>query len=529
MTAENRLPETAYRLQIATTHAQSGRFQEMLAICQSLITEHDHDMNILLDVGTLLFSYGFLSHARQCFDRAYALDPSDLRLLANLANVARESGIHDKSRRLYALLLKKLPQHPVVRRNALVSLEYDPKVPNAERLLEAKNWGEWAIAQAGGWRPRPSGLPLRDRPLRVAYVSADLCQHTVGLFVKHVIKAHDIAKVVAFAYSAGQLNDWVTDEIRQYSQFRNVVTLDDEHLAALIRQDNIDVLIDLSGHTAGSRLTVFAHRPAPLMVSWLGYFATTGLAYLDAVLLDEWHAPDGMECQFVEPIVRLSSGRFCYQPVPWAPAEIAPLPAIQNGYITFGSFNNTAKYNPEVFWLWTRILIAVSGSRLCLKWRTLVDADLCQSIVASFVQQGIAAERIECRGASFHADVLKEYADIDIALDPFPFTGGLTSCEALWMGVPVVTWPQSRVVSRQTYALLGAIGLVELAAQNAENYVAIAVQLAADRERLVMLRNSLRTRMQASTLMDVTGFCRNFEQILRALYNKIVIDENDVQ
>jgi predicted O-linked N-acetylglucosamine transferase (SPINDLY family) len=255
-----------------------------------------------------------------------------------------------------------------------------------------------------------------------------------------------------------------------------------------------------------------------VQVSWLGYFATTGLSCMDAVLLDDWHAPQGAEAQFVEAIVRLPGGRFCYTPVPFAPAKVAPPPCIATGYVTFGSFNNTAKLNPGVFEVWSRVLAAVSDSRLVIKWRTFQDETLCQSVREAFAQRGITPERIELRGASFHADVLKEYADIDIALDPFPFTGGLTSCEALWMGVPVVTWPQSRVVSRQTFAFLSAIGLPELAAQDAEGYVRIAVELAADSGRLAALRNEMRTRMQASPLMDVPGFTRQLEQCLIELY-----------
>ena len=173
-----------------------------------------------------------------------------------------------------------------------------------------------------------------------------------------------------------------------------------------------------------------------MQVSWLGYFATTGLQYMNAVLLDDWHAPAGAQSQFVEPIIRLPAGRICYQPVPFAP-PVSPAPCLINGFITFGSFNNTGKYNPRVFDVWAQVLASVPNSRLVLKWRTFNDAALGQSVTDAFTQRGIHPQRLDLRGPSFHADVLKEYADIDIALDPFPFTGGLTSCEALWMGVPL--------------------------------------------------------------------------------------------
>ena len=365
------------------------------------------------------------------------------------------------------------------------------------------------------------------RRLRIGYVSADLCQHTVGLFVTDVLQAHESPSggvganpVAVFAYSSGQVTDWVTQVIRATCTWREVAGLDDAALAALIRQDQIDVLIDLSGHTAGSRLTVFAHRPAPVQVAWLGYFATTGLRYIDAVLLDEWHAPAGTQAQFAEPIVHLPGGRMCYQPVPWAPA-VAPPPCVQAGHITFGCFNNTGKLNAGVFDVWSQVLAAVPRSRLVLKWRSLADEPLCDSIRMAFGDRGIDPGRIELRPASFHVDVLQQYADIDIALDPFPFTGGLTSCEALWMGVPVITWPQGRVVSRQTFAFLSAIGLAELAAKDAADYVHIAKTLAADPSRLAKLRISLRNSLQASPLMDVAGFTRQLEATLSDLHSTI--------
>lgn len=514
-------------LQTAQQHAQRGRFPQMLAECRSILETPNVQPAALLEVGVLLLNFGFLSQARICFEKARALSPNDLVPTINLANVARDMGNHAEAWGLYSKLLTQLPDHPVIRRNALTSQEYDPEVADTERRAHAHAWGRWAIARNGGFRPRPNLIPLDGRPLRIGYVSADLCQHTVGLFVKDVLKAHDPKRVQVFAYSAGQARDWVTDEIRASCIFRDVTTLDDAALASQIRADNIDVLADLSGHTAGSRLTAFAHRPAPAMVSWLGYFASTGLPYLDAVLLDQWHAPRCIDEHFVEPIIRLTHGRFCYQPVPWAPAKVSSPAFERNGHITFGCFNNTAKFNASVFNLWSNILTQTPNSRLILKWRTFNDDSFRQQIANAFVQRGIAADRIELRGPSFHAKLLEEYADIDIALDPFPFTGGLTSCEALWMGVPVITWPQSRVVSRQTFAFLNQIGLPELAAQTAEDYVRIAIQLAHDRERLAKLRATLRDRMHASSLMDVWTFTRQLEDTFFDLYRRIEAEEKE--
>ena len=515
-------------LQQAQIYAQSGQFFELLRLCEQLVATNSQDSGLLLDIGVLLQNFGFITPAKDCFMRVQARTQEDVRVLVNLANLARDSGNHEEARQLYANLLLHYPNSPVIRRNALVSLEYDSAVTDAERFNMALAWGEWALANAGGIKPRPNLTPLNNRQLRIAYVPADLCQHTVGLFIKDVLTAHDPIKTSIFVYSAGQVNDWVTDIIKSATQFRDVAALNDMALAELIRKDSIDVLVDLSGHTAGSRLTVFAHRPAPVQVSWLGYFATTGLSCMDAVLLDQWHAVSGIETQFIEPIVRLPRGRFLYQPVPWAPAEISLLPCLTTNYITFGCFNNSTKLNARVFDVWARILIAVPNSRLVLKWRTFNDDGFTRSIRQAFSTRGIATERLELRGPSFHVDMLKEYADIDIALDPFPFTGGLTSCEALWMGVPVVTWPQSQVVSRQTFAFLSAIGLEELAAHDADDYVRIAVALAQDKAYLATLRNSMRMRMQGSVLMDLPSFTSQLEQCLIDLYRNIYTNEQDI-
>lgn len=507
-------PAHASTLALARQHAEAGRFTPFLALCREL-RDASPEVSVQLDTGALLAAYGFLSDARLCYENSLSADPTDLRAKVNLANVARDAGQHGEARRLYAELLERLPNHPVIRRNALSSVEYDPAVSDPERVTQAKAWGSWAIQRAGGHRPRPARHPLAQRPLRLGYVSPDLCQHTVGLFVKEVLKAHDRGRVEVLAYSAGQQKDWVSAEIAAACTVREASTLDDTALAEQIRADGIDLLIDLSGHTAGSRLTVFAHRPAAVMVSWLGYFATTGLPTLDAVLLDPWHAPPETDHQFVEPIIRLPQ-RLCYSPVPFAPA-VAAAPFLRNGHFTFGSFNNSAKYNPAVFDLWASILRAVPRSRLILKWRTFNDEAFRHEVVRLFGDRGVEPDRIELRGPSFHAELLKEYADIDIALDPFPFTGGLTTCEALWMGVPVITWPQTRVVSRQSFAFLNAIGLTELVAKDADDYQRIALALANKPERLLELRTTLRSRMQASALCDVPGFTRSLEDTLIGL------------
>jgi protein O-GlcNAc transferase len=494
--------------------ASSGQFTELITLCRTLIAAPDAPINQLLDVGVLLYNSGFLSAAENCFERAKAQDPADLRAEVNLANLARDRGQHTKSRHMYAGLLLRLPNHPAIRRNLLIGLEYDPQVSAAERLAKAKDWGKWAIA--GNERPRPPSPDLKNRQLRVGYISADFCQHTVGILVHKVLAAHQ--QTQPFAYSAGPIHDEITDVIRQTCQFRNIAKLSDLELARLIQEDQIDVLVDLSGHTAGSRLKVFALRPAPVQISWLGYFASTGLPYIDAVYLDSDHAPLGTDALFTEKIIHLAKGRFCYSPMPFAPANVAPPPCFENGYISFGSFNNTAKYNAEVFDCWAKILLAVPHSRLILKWRNYNDEALQAATRQAFADLGVNPDRIHLRGPSFHNDLLKQYADIDIALDPFPFSGGLTSCEALWMGVPLITLAQDRVVSRQGLAIANTIGHPEWVALNSDQYIQIAITLANNPEQLGQLRQSLRQQMRPLT--DVAGFTQALEQQLILSYQQ---------
>jgi protein O-GlcNAc transferase len=505
----------------ARQYAWAGRSARMLAACQTCVDAYGQQAGVLMALGQLFLEFGYLDNGRLCFERLIRRQPAHLGARLSLAGLALQSGDPAGAVKAYLALLSEYPEHPTIRRNALLALQYDPAAAEAWRLQQARDWGAWAMQRVGPPRLRPVRVPLAGRPLRVGYLSADFCQHTVGLFIKPVLEAHDPVAVEVFAYHAGEHEDEVTQAIRAVSVWRAVGGLEDAALAALIRQDAIDVLVDLSGHTRGSRLAVMAYRPAPIQVSWLGYFATTGLPVVDAVLLDEWHAPPGTEAAFVEPIVRLPRGRFCYQPIPDAPEVSPELPSRLTGRVTFASFNNTAKLNAAVIGVWARVLRSVPDARLVLKWRTWVDGPLCRRLQDAFAREGVAPERVELRPASFHQAMLGEYAEVDVALDPFPFTGGLTSCEALWMGVPVVTWPQSSVVSRQTFALLSVLDLSAWAASDADAYVATAVRLAREVAEREQLRATLRARMQASPLMQVPEFTRSLEATLRGLFAEL--------
>jgi predicted O-linked N-acetylglucosamine transferase (SPINDLY family) len=508
------------QLSVAQNHAHFGQNEQCIAICNDLLKGYFSDKELILKVGSLFLGYGFLSNARDCLSNGLKIFPADADLLMAFANTLLQLGKTEQCQAIYQELLDHSPDNPRVLRNLIFLSEYLPFSSNHERLELAKKWGELAIKKAGGPHGR---VPFKNLPLkkiRLGYVSADFCQHTVGILIKNILAKHNTDQFEVFCYSNGNIHDAVTDTITKQCHFVEVANLSDAELASRIRSDGIDTLIDLSGHTGGSRLATFAYRPAPVQVSWLGYYATTGLDSIDAVMLDRWHLHDEIDSQFIEPVISLPIGRWCYFPAIDPAPLITDPPSIQNGFITFGSFNNTLKYNQEVYAVWAKILLAIPKSRLILKWRTFNDPEFRQYVLEQFHALELDASRIELRGPSSHIDMLAQYKEIDIALDPFPFSGGVTSCEALYMGVPVITWLQNRVVSRQTYAFLSSIDHPELATQDEQEYVQKAIELAGSLELLMQYRKTLRETMLTSPLMQTTQFTKSLEATLIELLNQ---------
>jgi len=291
------------------------------------------------------------------------------------------------------------------------------------------------------------------------------------------------------------------------------VGLDDAAAAQLIHDDGVHVLIDLSGHSAHNRLPVFAWKPALVQVSWLGYFATTGVAEIDYLIADPWTLPEKEEQYFTEKIWRLPETRMCFT-APAAEVAVSALPALRNGYVTFGCFNNLTKMNDAVVALWARVLAAVPGSRLFLKAKQFTEEAVRQATIERFAAHGVGGERLMIEGPESRAAYLAAYQRVDVVLDPFPFTGGTTSAEALWMGVPVLTLAGERLVSRQGVGLLMNAGLSDWVAADADDYVRRAAAHAADLESLATLRSRLRAQVLASPVFDAERFARHLENAL---------------
>jgi predicted O-linked N-acetylglucosamine transferase (SPINDLY family) len=351
-----------------------------------------------------------------------------------------------------------------------------------------------------------------------------LRNHPVGFFVEDMLAAlvsNASGRLEIFAYPNHFRTDAVSERIKACCQgWHSAVGLSDESLVRRIRDDDIDILIDLSGHTANNRLPMFAWKPAPVQASWLGYLGTTGVAAMDYLIADPRTLPETEEAHFTEKIWRLPETYLCFTP-PEGDVQVSALPAIANGFITFGCFNNLTKINDAVVALWARVLASVPDSRLFLKAKQLRDASVLQNIVERFAMHGIDSRRLLLEGTvPQRSEHLMTFHRVDIALDPFPYPGITTSVESLWMGVPVLTLAGERFLSRQGVGLLMNAGLTEWIAADADDYVARAILHAGDMQRLAALRDGLRQRVLASPIFDAPRFARHFEIALRGMWQK---------
>lgn len=361
-----------------------------------------------------------------------------------------------------------------------------------------------------------------NRRLRVGYVSPDFRQHSVAYFIEPILAHHDPEQIETVGYANVAVPDTVTDRLRSLTnEWCDVYHLNDDRFAERVRADGIDILVDLAGHTGSNRLPVFARKPAPIQVTYLGYPNTTGLDCMDYRLTDAWADPPGLtDDYYTEELIRLPGCFLCYNPPITAP-PVMELPAKTIGRITFGSFTNLPKLTPEVIALWSPILHAVPTARLILKVRWFEDEPIRTRYLAMFAEHNIDSTRVKLIGlipdTNHH---LAFYGNIDIALDSFPYNGTTTTCEALWMGVPTIALAGRTHVSRVGFSLLTAVGLPELIAANPEEYVALAVALAADWNQLAQLRASLRKRVAGSPLYDAIAHTRSIEAKYRSLWQR---------
>jgi len=435
-----------------------------------------------------------------------------------LANCYNRLGRAADAIREYRETYRLAPEFHHALTSVLGTLNAVPGAAPEEIFAAHRAWAATVVARLPPVAPPFANAREPERRLRIGYVSPDLRRHPVGTMFAPVLERHDPARVASVCYYDYPRGDVMTVRMRRAAHhWRDIAGLDDATVADRIRADGIDILVDLAGHTRHNRLPVFARRVAPVQVSWLGYFNTTGLPAMDYFVTDPVSSPPGQERYFVERLVRLPATRFCYEPPEFMPA-VGALPARGKGYVTFGCLNNIAKLNDRVLALWARVLAAVPGSRLLLQASALSDPLFQLDFRARAAASGIAAERLELLRFAPVEQAPGTYHDIDVALDPFPFCGGMTSLDALWMGVPVVTLPQPMIAGRQTASMLANIGLPELIAPDAAGYLAAAVGLARDLDRLAALRAGLRERFRKSPLADYDRFTRDLERAFDGMW-----------
>jgi predicted O-linked N-acetylglucosamine transferase (SPINDLY family) len=460
-----------------------------------------------------------LEDAVAAYEGALELRPEYAEAHNNLGNAFKDQGDLDEALVAFRTALELNPSFDEAHSNLLSCLYYHPSCDRQTIFAEHRKWNAQHAVPLSPTANLHGNAAIPEKRIRLGLVSHNFRRHPVGYLALSSLEALNTEAVELYCYADIIHGDDLTERFREAAHtWRSTVGMSDENIAALIGGDEIDILVDMSGHGTGSRLLVFAHRPAPVQVKWVGcQNNTTGMDAIDYFISDSVETPAHHEPWYTEEIVRLPDSYVCYEPPHYAPA-VAPLPAISNGHITFGCFNNLTKVNRQAVALWSRLLKGAPASRLILKAKQLNDAAVRARYQAMFAAHGIAPERLDLLGYSLHAELLAHYSDVDIALCPIPYSGCLTTCEALWMGVPVVTMPGEIFAHRHSASFLGTVGLTDWLATTPEQYLQIAERHCGDLDGLAALRAGLRERVRRSPLCDAPRFAGNLEAAFRRMW-----------
>ncbi len=494
-----------------------GRLGDAIASYQKALSIKPDYVEAYCNVGIALQNQDKLDDAVVSYRKALAINPNYVEALSNLGNALQNQGDMDDAIASYRKAVIIKPDFTEAHSNLLLAEHYNLR-NNAESLFKLHSeWNEQhGLKFQTVWQEHKNS-PDPDRRLRIGFISPDLGQHPVGYFIVRLFENLTDEKIQTVVYS-DRLADDLTDRIKKStSLWRDIRGLPNTALIAAILDDEIDILFDLTGHSAGNRLLVFACKPAPIQVTWAGYVGTTGLTAIDYLISDQYSTRRDEEEFYSEKIVRMPDGWLCYDPPDYAP-EVGPLPFEKNTYVTFVSFCNPAKINEEVVSVWARVLMGTINSRLLIKYKGINSKYNIKRLTSLFEAKGIDHSRLILEGQASHAEILARYNEVDIALDPFPYSGGLTTLEALWMGVPVITMQGQTFASRHSLSHLSTIGLPELIAKDKEEYVRLAIELAGNVKKMSELRAGIRTRMADSAICNGTKFADNFTNIMRKIW-----------
>ena len=516
-------PITRRELLLSLAHAlmQNFRHTEAEACYRQALSLSPSDADLLNRLGNVLKAQEKFDEAETVYRRVIILEPNMAAGYVNLGTVSQSLGWHSEAISLYRKALEKDSTIAAVWGNLGNCLTYSIEHDGEEVLATLRGYDRSLAQSLRDNHPHTNDCDPWRR-LRIGYVGSDFRRHSVGYFALPLIEGHrrDNVEIHCY-YSHRQNDDWTLRFRAAASGWNNVVDLNDAELARRIRADRIDILVDTSGHTEGNRLLTFARKPAPVQVTWMGYVTTTGMSAMDWRITHGDADPPGAEAHYAERLWRLPGTMWCWRPLSDMPS-VKPPPFARKGYVTFGSFNRYSKNSSRVLAAWAEIMKRVPDSRLVI---CVPRGKIREEMARIFSEYGVAPERIHPFDKVDHTSFWALHGEVDIALDSFPFGGGATTCESLWMGVPLVTVTGSanaefspRFASRMGYAFLNSIGLPELAAETVAGYVEIAAGLAHDSDRLTGLRQTLRDRMAAAPLTDESRFVDEMENAYRAMW-----------
>jgi len=505
-----------------------GRVDEAVSHCRKSIALKPERPEAYVNLGLALQKLGDLEEAIDTYITIIAIRPEFAPAHCNLGVALKDLCRLDEAiacfRRALAIQRDYVDAHC-----NLVFTEQYRALNSAESLFHLHR--EWDECQAQAFRtswPEHKNTCDPERRIRLGFVSPDLGRHPVGYFVIGLLENLPKEQFEIVCYS-DRIADDLTDQIEAISDiWRKVRGIPDEDLFSSIIDDKIDILIDLAGQAANNRLLVFARKPAPVQVTWGGYIGTTGLSAIDYLVSDPISTRSGEEQFCQESVLRMPDGYVCYTPPDYAP-DVGPLPSVQAGHITFASFSNSAKLNDEVLVVWAQILKAVKNARILIKYKNIDSPANINRILAIFETAGIENSRVMLEGWTPHDQSLARYNDVDIALDPFPYAGGLTTFEALWMGVPVITLPGKTFASRHSECHLNASGYPELVASDKSSYINLAIELANNPKHLTIMRSEMRDKMRNSPACDAQKFAKAFGAYMGDIWRAWCAAQNEQQ
>lgn len=505
-------------LGLGALYHEINMFQESNLYLMRLLAIDSNNYHAYYELGVCYGKQQKYSEALQYFDKALKLNPAFPEVYVKRSTIFFSCGDIPKANRDLKNAIRIKPDSTIARSLLSFSLHYEPGTAPSAVFAVSCAWAKVAKSKINRKIDSYSNSSEFDRPLRIGFVSPDLRRHPVGFFVQSFMLLYDSEQFKVFCYSDVCCEDEISRTlIDAVEGWRRVKGVSDDKLSELILQDRIDILVDLAGHTKDNRLNVFIIKPAPVQATWAGYVGTTGLDTIDYLISDRFQSPDGAEKNTAEQIVRMPDGYVCFMPPEDAP-EVGALPALTNGYITFGCFNNVAKLSESAVLLWSKVLKLLPSSKLFIKNPSFGEQEVVNRYIGLFESQGIAVSRILVEGRSAPDEMLARYSQIDIQLDTIPYSGGLTTLESLWMGVPVITLPGLLFSSRHSFSHLMNAGLPEFVATSEDDYVTIACNLASNIEKLSELRQSLRGKMATSPVCDGFTFTANLQNAFRQMW-----------